>query len=43
MEFTSRDDQQACLERILEMSGKNIRAAREVSDDTFYRLTGSKR
>ncbi|MBK1856145.1 pyridoxal-phosphate dependent enzyme [Verrucomicrobiaceae bacterium 5K15] len=43
MEFNSADDQQACLQRILAMCGKNIRAAREVSDETFYRLTGHSR
>lgn len=43
MEFTSREDQKACLERILKLSGDSVRAAREVSSDTFYRLTGQRR
>lgn len=43
MEFASADDQSRCLERIYAMQGGAIRAAREVSDETFYRLTGYKR
>lgn len=43
MEFASSADRAACMERILAMQGKCIRAAREVSDETFYRLTGKKR
>ena len=46
MEFSSREDHQNCLERIIAMQGDIdgcIRAAREVSDETFYRLTGKKR
>ncbi len=43
MEFVSEEDQKICLERILAMSGDSIRAAREVSSDTFYRLTGTRR
>ena len=43
MEFSSKEDQQACLERIMVMQDDHrgpIRAAREVSDETFLRLTG---
>lgn len=46
MEFESGEDQQACLERIMAMAVSHrgcIRAAREVSDETFFRLTGKKR
>ncbi|MGB0993446.1 MAG: pyridoxal-phosphate dependent enzyme [Akkermansiaceae bacterium] len=43
MEFSSEEDQKSCLTRILAMQGDCIRAAREVSDETFYRLTGEKR
>lgn len=46
MEFESQEDQQACLDRILSMQTSPqacIRAAREVSDETFFRLTGKKR
>jgi len=43
MEFASEGDRQSCLKHILTMCGKNIRAAREVSDETFYRLTGHQR
>ena len=43
MEFTSEQDQKDCLERIHRMSGDSIRAASEVSSDTFYRLTGKRR
>lgn len=46
MEFASLDQQQSCLQCIMEMSshdGGCIRAAREVSDEIFYRLTGRKR
>jgi len=46
MEFGSSEDQQACLERIISMQASHrgcIRAAREVSDETFLRLTGKKR
>ncbi len=54
MEFDSEADRKACLARIMEMQGGQagqgldgqsscIRAAREVSDETFYRLTGNRR
>ncbi|NWK56101.1 pyridoxal-phosphate dependent enzyme [Verrucomicrobiaceae bacterium N1E253] len=43
MEFSSEDAQLACRERIMAMQGGAIRAAREVSNETFYRLTGHKR
>lgn len=43
MEFSNAEDQQACLKRILGMRGQGIRAAREVSNETFYRLTGHQR
>jgi len=46
MEFDTAADQQQCLERIMAMPGGktgSIRAAREVSDETFLRLTGKKR
>lgn len=43
MEFASAESQKACLEDIMGMCGNTIRAAREVSDDTFYRLTGKRR
>lgn len=45
MEFPSREDQELCLARIMAMSGQSgcIRAAREVSDEIFYRLTGHRR
>ncbi len=43
MEFASAGDRDACMERILAMQGDSIRAAREVSNETFYRLTGKKR
>lgn len=43
MEFASAEHRDACLQRIKGMHGGCIRAAREVSDETFYRLTGKKR
>ncbi|BDS05613.1 L-threonine dehydratase [Oceaniferula spumae] len=43
MEFASAEAQATCLQRILGMQGKCIRAAREVSNETFYRLTGHQR
>ncbi len=43
MEFTSLEGQKACLSRIVGMQGGAIRAAREVSNEIFYRLTGHKR
>ena len=46
MEFQSQNNQRACLDRIMAMQGHHgggIRAAKEVSDETFYRLTGKKR
>ena len=46
MEFDTAADHQGCLERIMAMPAAktgSIRAAREVSDDTFLRLTGKKR
>lgn len=43
MEFASEADQRACLQRITTMQGGAIRAAREVSNEIFYRLTGHKR
>ena len=43
MEFGAPQDREACLQRITAMQGDCIRAAREVSDETFYRLTGKKR
>lgn len=43
MEFSSKADQLACLERIKSMQGGSIRAAREVSNEIFYRLTGHRR
>jgi len=46
MEFDSEADQQACLGRIMSMQIGHrgcIRAAREVSDETFFRLTGKQR
>ena len=43
MEFASVADRGACLQRIDGMLGGCIRASREVSDETFYRLTGKKR
>jgi len=43
MEFSSIEDRDACRKRILAMSGHSIRAAREVSDDTFSRLTGGRK
>ena len=43
MEFASAESQKACLEDIMGMCGNTIRAAREVCDDTFYRLTGKRR
>ena len=43
MEFTSVKDRAVCLKRIDMMKGGCIRAAREVSDETFYRLTGKRR
>ncbi|MFK7909979.1 MAG: pyridoxal-phosphate dependent enzyme [Akkermansiaceae bacterium] len=43
MEFDSLSEHDICLERIKEMEGSSIRAARKVSEDTFCRLTGKKR
>ena len=43
MEFASVEDQQSCLSRMTTMQGGAIRAAREVSDEIFYRLTGDSR
>ncbi|MCP5535854.1 MAG: pyridoxal-phosphate dependent enzyme [Akkermansiaceae bacterium] len=46
MEFDSESDQRSCLQRIMAMQRDHdgcIRAAREVSDETFFRLTGKKR
>ncbi|MGJ8677667.1 MAG: pyridoxal-phosphate dependent enzyme [Akkermansiaceae bacterium] len=42
MEFETMDEQKLCFERIMKMTdhdGGCIRAAREVSDEIFYRLT----
>lgn len=46
MEFGTMEEQKDCLQRIMSMTdhdGGGIRAAREVSDEIFYRLTGRKR
>ncbi|PID80322.1 hypothetical protein CSB20_07815 [bacterium DOLZORAL124_64_63] len=46
MEFDTPANQQACLDRINTMLHDHtgcIRAAREVSDETFFRLTGKAR
>ncbi len=46
MEFETKEAQRHCLEQIMSMptsDGGSIRAAREVSDETFLRLTGKKR
>ncbi len=49
MEFASPDDRQTCLELIMNLRRGHgcqngcIRAAREVSDEIFYRLTGKRR
>ncbi|MGB1936108.1 MAG: pyridoxal-phosphate dependent enzyme [Akkermansiaceae bacterium] len=46
MEFNTPEEQKLCLQRIMDMPGHQrggIRAAREVSDETFLRLTGEKR
>ena len=46
MEFETEAAQKFCLEQIMSMPASNtgcIRAAREVSDETFLRLTGKKR
>jgi len=46
MEFETEAAQKFCLEQIMAMPTSNtgcIRAAREVSDETFLRLTGKKR
>ena len=40
MEFDSDANRAACLARIKTLQGQCIRAARVVSDETFYRLTG---
>lgn len=43
MEFASAEESRHCLDQITMMQGGGIRAVREVSDETFYRLTGHKR
>jgi len=43
MEFASVEDQQKCLALMTSMQGGAIRAAREVSNEIFYRLTGHRR
>lgn len=46
MEFADEESRQACLARMTGMQrdhGGCIRAAREVSDEIFYRLTGKRR
>ena len=46
MEFDSDKSRQFCLDQIMAMPGSDngcIRAVREVSDETFLRLTGKKR
>ncbi len=43
MEFATTEHRDTCLDRMRGMQGDCIRAAREVSDETFYRLTGKKR
>ena len=46
MEFETSEAHKLCLQRIMDMPGHRrggIRAAREVSDETFLRLTGEKR
>lgn len=43
MEFASSADRDTCMRRIEAMQSAGIRAAREVSDETFYRLTGAER
>ena len=43
MEFAATEHRDTCLDRMRGMQGDCIRAAREVSDETFYRLTGKKR
>ncbi len=43
MEFDSPADQEVCLRRLETLQGGCIRAFHEVSDETFYRLTGQRK
>lgn len=40
MEFDCEESREACMKKVKAMEGRVIRAARQVSDDTFLRLTG---